>query len=305
MYMYVYVSSDRWFGDEHSVPDELVRPRRVHQGQREHGLHRHAPWGPLCQALRSGRDQRRDRLLGAEHAHGQRARRTAAEQQQRGQRQNADQLLDQRAHDQDLRDRLQQQVKWVIIYMYILHLSIQLSRHVFGRCEAFKVSVTFLDDGYVSMRLSSSGKEYKVRLVALDAANRLYQCEVNGDRIKLSFAVDPSGESSTVSCFVNERLYEYQRVEPKYVREVSGAGSRAGSSASSDLNEYVAPMPGIVDKIHVKVGDAVKKGDALVVMIAMKMEYVIKANKDGVVKTIACSPAQNVKKLHKLVLLHD
>jgi 3-methylcrotonyl-CoA carboxylase alpha subunit len=52
-------------------------------------------------------------------------------------------------------------------------------------------------------------------------------------------------------------------------------------------------------------GDKVKKGDPLIVMIAMKMEYVIRSTKDGIVKSINCTTGQNVKKAFKLVSLHD
>ena len=42
-------------------------------------------------------------------------------------------------------------------------------------------------------------------------------------------------------------------------------------------------MPGVVEKVNVKAGDKVNAGDPLAVMIAMKMEYVIKAPKTGTV----------------------
>ncbi|VDK52110.1 unnamed protein product [Cylicostephanus goldi] len=37
-----------------------------------------------------------------------------------------------------------------------------------------------------------------------------------------------------------------------------------------------APMPGIIEKVLVKAGDEVRQGDPLVVMTAMKMEYIIR-----------------------------
>jgi len=41
-----------------------------------------------------------------------------------------------------------------------------------------------------------------------------------------------------------------------------------------EQNPYTAlsPMPGLVDKIFVNKGDVVKKGDSLLVIVAMKME---------------------------------
>lgn len=37
-------------------------------------------------------------------------------------------------------------------------------------------------------------------------------------------------------------------------------------------------MPGIIDKIFVNVGDEVQPGQSIAVIIAMKMEYVLKVN---------------------------
>ena len=45
-------------------------------------------------------------------------------------------------------------------------------------------------------------------------------------------------------------------------------------------------MPSTVSKVFVKVGQKVKKGDNLVSLEAMKMEHLIKAPKDAVIKTV-------------------
>lgn len=75
---------------------------------------------------------------------------------------------------------------------------------------------------------------------------------------------------------------------------VSGAGLDAeiseGSSAAKKkagaLGSLSAPMPGKVFKVMTKVGDAVKQGQTLLILEAMKMEHPIKADKDGKVKKI-------------------
>jgi acetyl/propionyl-CoA carboxylase alpha subunit len=51
----------------------------------------------------------------------------------------------------------------------------------------------------------------------------------------------------------------------------------------------VAPMPATVIKIDVKPGDAVKKGDVLVVLEAMKMELPLHAPADGTVAAVRCA----------------
>lgn len=73
--------------------------------------------------------------------------------------------------------------------------------------------------------------------------------------------------------------------------------------ASPKLNQVKAPMPGLVLRILVKDGDEVKKGEALLVLEAMKMENVIKAPADLVVKKIAVAEKTAVDKNQVLIEL--
>jgi len=71
--------------------------------------------------------------------------------------------------------------------------------------------------------------------------------------------------------------------------------------ASKKVNDIKAPMPGMVLNILVSEGQEIKKGDALLVLEAMKMENVLKSPTDGVVKKIAVSKGVAVEKNQLLI----
>lgn len=76
----------------------------------------------------------------------------------------------------------------------------------------------------------------------------------------------------------------------------------AGMSAGPAMEKMVcAPMPGLVLEMKVKTGETVTKGQPLLIIEAMKMENVIKAQGDGVVKEICVSAGQSVEKLDKIL----
>jgi acetyl/propionyl-CoA carboxylase alpha subunit len=69
---------------------------------------------------------------------------------------------------------------------------------------------------------------------------------------------------------------------------------RSRSGATGNSPEILAPMPGKVTSIKFKVGDKVAVGDVVIVMEAMKMEYSLKAQIAGVIKSINCQDQQQV-----------
>ena len=56
----------------------------------------------------------------------------------------------------------------------------------------------------------------------------------------------------------------------------------------------LCPMPGLVKAIHVAAGQEVKAGEALCVVEAMKMENILRAEREGVVKTIKAKPGDSL-----------
>ena len=62
--------------------------------------------------------------------------------------------------------------------------------------------------------------------------------------------------------------------------------------AAGGADSLRAPMPGLVKLVRVAGGEAVKKGQALLVLEAMKMEHTIAAPHDGIVAEIVAEGAQ-------------
>lgn len=57
-------------------------------------------------------------------------------------------------------------------------------------------------------------------------------------------------------------------------------------SLSANPNIILAPMPGKITKILLNINQKVQLGDAVIVMEAMKMEYTLKSNMNGVIKSL-------------------
>ncbi|MBU2099414.1 MAG: acetyl-CoA carboxylase biotin carboxyl carrier protein subunit, partial [Gammaproteobacteria bacterium] len=69
----------------------------------------------------------------------------------------------------------------------------------------------------------------------------------------------------------------------------------AQQTGASHQQQVKAPLPGRVIKLFVANGDAVNKGQALLIMEAMKMEHTLRANADAVVASVLCAEEQMVQ----------
>lgn len=110
-------------------------------------------------------------------------------------------------------------------------------------------------------------------------------------------------QSGRYSVVVNGSRYNVEvsegfndSIQVKSITEVEGKSVTSAKSAvvSATENDIVASLPGAVHKILVSTGDHVKKGQAIVVLEAMKMEIEVKAPKDGIIGSIEVSKGQSI-----------
>ncbi|MEM1120789.1 MAG: acetyl-CoA carboxylase biotin carboxyl carrier protein subunit [Bacteroidota bacterium] len=121
------------------------------------------------------------------------------------------------------------------------------------------------------------GKAYKAELESVDFASKTMTIKINGNKYDL-------------------------QIEDSYDLLVKKMGlSTAGSQKMSNVK---APMPGLVLDILVESDQAVTKGDALLILEAMKMENVLKAEGDGVVKSIEVTKGTAVDKGQVIIEMH-
>lgn len=110
-------------------------------------------------------------------------------------------------------------------------------------------------------------------------------------------------QSGRYSVVVNGSRYNVEvsegfndSIQVKSITEVEGKSVKSAKSAVAGAteNDIVASLPGAVHKILISAGDHVKKGQAIVVLEAMKMEIEVKAPKDGIIGSIEVSKGQSV-----------
>jgi 3-methylcrotonyl-CoA carboxylase alpha subunit len=118
---------------------------------------------------------------------------------------------------------------------------------------------------------------------------------------RLRLAGDGVVTVAEVTSVGDRRFVRLGTLDFVFEREREGT-RRAGGGAFGGLE---APMPGVITKVMVVVGEEVTKGQPLLALEAMKMEHMIRAPRAGHVRKVSASPGQMVQAGAVLVELEE
>ncbi|HLF26078.1 MAG TPA: biotin/lipoyl-containing protein [Anaerolineae bacterium] len=96
------------------------------------------------------------------------------------------------------------------------------------------------------------------------------------------------------------RFYPVQIEDERALRLAQAARGQAAPSGEVAIK---SPMPGLIVAVKVVPGQAVRKGETLVILESMKMENELKAPRDGKVGAVRVEPRQPVEQGQTLVTI--
>ncbi|MEA4919085.1 biotin/lipoyl-containing protein [Proteiniphilum sp.] len=117
-----------------------------------------------------------------------------------------------------------------------------------------------------------NGTEYSVKIKNVE--NKIVNLTVND----VPYEVEVEGITTNPTRLTTKEIHKptLQSIEPVIKPKIS----------SGKAYELRSPLPGVVMELKVKEGDAVKAGQLLLVLEAMKMENNIESDRDGIIEKI-------------------
>jgi biotin carboxyl carrier protein len=156
-----------------------------------------------------------------------------------------------------------------------------------------ELQITIHNDGSVEM----DGSRFEVDLQHI-SSNVVYSMLVEGR----SHEVYATLEDGAWRILLDGERYEVT-VEDERTRRLRGFEG-PDKKLVGDV-QIKAPMPGLVVKIPIEVGQTVAAGASLCILEAMKMENDLRAPRAGVIKEIRVAPQQAVELQQVLIILGE
>ena len=154
--------------------------------------------------------------------------------------------------------------------------------------------VTLVSKDGNKVQLSIDGKPYEVDIVMAENGS----CSVlhDGNSFNTEITASDDHKSYDVNMFYRSYHVDIVDTQKKYLR------MRKSVEEKQD-DKMIAPMPGKVVKIPVRVGDRLNAGDIVIVLEAMKMQSNYKVSSPCVVKEILVAEGDSVDNNQVLMTL--
>lgn len=158
------------------------------------------------------------------------------------------------------------------------------------------MKITFNDR---TLDISSDG-----RIFTLTLDDKTIQAEVlHSENGKLDFLIEDKRVTAYVS---SDNARRWVTINGQTVVLTKSSGARKGLHGHHQAaGRLTAPMPGQVRAVNVNEGEAVTKGQTLLVLEAMKMEIRIHSPRDGVVKKLFVKQGQIVEREQNLIEIEE
>ncbi len=140
------------------------------------------------------------------------------------------------------------------------------------------------------IKLEIQGKEYQVKIEEFGPKEA--KISVNGTTYAVG--LKDLGEQIIVE-HANFTAPAAARIQPaQQTFAPAPASAHSSSGPASGNSQVVAPLPGLILNVLVRVGDKVNAGQKIMIMEAMKMENDITAGISGTVKTLNVKNGDNI-----------
>ena len=130
-------------------------------------------------------------------------------------------------------------------------------------------SLDILSTSEETFHILKDGTSYTANLLAADFDKKQLTLSINGNKYQVS-------------------------IEDAYDLLVKKMGLSVGDQQK--IKNVKAPMPGLILDILIEPGQSIAKGDQLLILEAMKMENVLKADGEGIVKSVETQKGDAVEK---------
>jgi biotin carboxyl carrier protein len=155
--------------------------------------------------------------------------------------------------------------------------------------DAAALEINKNDNGYL---VTLDEKTASVEVVRTDAERGQLELLIDGEHVTAYVTADNAKRWVTV----NGRSF--------VLTKQTGA-RKSGGGHHHTAGELTAPMPGQVRAVNVSEGDAVTKGQTLLVIEAMKMEIRIQSPMDGVASRVLVKQGETVEREQMLAVVES